>query len=129
MEPGREQHGNGTLTVMIDDNGSAAGGNVASTTVNVSEISPSFTDGGTGNSTNDFSNVNLNDISTEPDGSAGTGDGNDTMTTSWWHQPSSTTVTYNGGGSGTDTVMWALRPTSLPKFSRAPATRTTLERT
>ena len=106
----------GTLTVMIDDNGSAAGGNVASTTVNISEISPSFTDGGTGNSTNDFSNVNLNDISTEPDGSAGTGDGNDTMTTSWWHQPSSTTVTYNGGGSGTDTVTLVFTPDQLAEI-------------
>ncbi len=71
---------------------------------------------GLGNSTNDFSNVNLNDIGSEPDGSAGTGDGNDTMTTSWRHQPSSTTVTYNGGGSGTDTVTLVFTPDQLAEI-------------
>lgn len=100
----------GTLTITIDDNGTAAGGNVVSTTIGISEINPSF-GSGAGNSTNDFSGVNFNDIDSDPDA----GNGNDTITTSWWHQPSNTTVVYNGG-SGTDTINLVFTPDQLAEI-------------
>ncbi|HEX2840438.1 DUF5801 repeats-in-toxin domain-containing protein [Hyphomicrobium sp.] len=97
----------GALTVTIDDNGTAAGGNQVSTTISISEINPQFT-GST--NTIDFSGINLNDITSDPNA----GNGNDVITTSWWHQNSSAVV-YEGG-SGTDTINLVFTPDQLAEI-------------
>ena len=89
----------GVLTVEIDDNGSAAGGNVTQTQVTISEFAPD-TDAPI---VNNYSGVNI-----DGDGStftlSGSSDSNDALTTSWWHQPSDVTTVYDGGSGNNDTI-------------------------
>ena len=96
----------GTLTVTIDDNGTAAGGNTVSTTVAISELVPATTSP----MTNDYSGVNI----------VGSGDftpssgenGSDTITTSWSNQ-STTAITYDGAGGNNDTINLVFTPDQL----------------
>jgi Ca2+-binding RTX toxin-like protein len=86
----------GTLTISIDDNGTAAGGNTTSVTVTVAEFNPDIT----GAINNNFNAVNIVGESdfTPPSGSGSA----DTITTSW-SNTTGTQVTYDGGGD-TDTI-------------------------
>uniref|UniRef100_UPI000E651E1B calcium-binding protein n=1 Tax=Dongia deserti TaxID=2268030 RepID=UPI000E651E1B len=93
----------GTLTVTIDDHVN----DPVSTTISIAEFQPSFG----GASTVDLSSVNLNDIDTDPNA----GNSNDVLTTSWSHQPSTTTVVYDGG-DGTDTVTLVFTPDQLAEI-------------
>jgi VCBS repeat-containing protein len=92
---GSTNHEAGSLTITIDDNGAAAGGNFATTTISIQEIAdPSFSN----SSANDFSGVNFTSIT-----GLDAGNSTDTITTSWSHQPSSSATIYDGG-SGNDTI-------------------------
>jgi len=103
---GNSNNEGGLLTVSIDDNGGASGGNITTATVNISEINnPSFS----GNSTNDFSRVNFTNID------IGAGGGNDTITTAWSHQPGNNGTTYDGD-SDNDTINLVFTPDQLSEI-------------
>ena len=92
----------GTLTITIDDNGAASGGNVVSTTVSISEFNPD-----TSNSiSNNYASVNIvGDGTYTPPSGSNNGNG-DNIVTSWSHTTTSA-ITYNGaggGGSSGDTI-------------------------
>jgi Ca2+-binding RTX toxin-like protein len=112
---GFSDHEGGLLTVRIDDNGSAPGGNVTTATVGISEISdPNFS----GSATQNFFDVNFTQI-----GTVNAGNGNDTVTTSWSHQGA--TSIYDGG-TGSDTIHLEFTPDQLSEILSSLALRSEL---
>ena len=108
----------GTLTVAIDDNGTTAGGNVASTSITISELSADTM----GSVANDFSGVNVNGsgLTFTGLGAFGSGNNGDNVTTSWSHQPAATTTIYDGdpanSGDTGDTITLLFTPDQLAEI-------------
>jgi VCBS repeat-containing protein len=101
----------GTLTITVNDGVNTP----VVTTVDIDEIIPSFANA----SVNDFSGVNLQTITNDPNG----GQQTDTITTSWSH--TSTDVVYDGG-QDTDTVNLVFTPDQLAEILSVTATRDNL---
>ena len=109
----------GTLTVTIDDNGTADGGNTVSTTVAISELVPETTSP----MTNDYSGVNI--VGSGDFTPSSGGNGGDTITTSWSNQ-STTAITYDGAGGNNDTINLVFTPDQLAAILADTTARTSL---
>ena len=96
-----------TLLVSIDDNGLAAGGNVASKSLILDHKTVTFS--GNGDTAN-FAGWNLNEGATTLINTQG---GSDTVVTSWSHGPSTQDVHYEGSNGTGIRSRWSSRRHSL----------------